>query len=715
MLTQISLILIPILAYHPLIAVRAPRIASYQMDVRLFPEENEIRGREIITWINPTQDATDELWFHCYLNAFKNEKSTFMTESQGEHRGEEIETGKWGWVDIDSICVDNGPELSSACSFAQPDDQNEDDQTVMKIRLPHAIVPGDSVKIRIDFRTKLHQVFARSGYRRDFYMAAQWFPKIGVFEGQVQGWNCHQYHSHSEYFSDFGTYDVKITLPDHFVIGATGERIGEVKNPNGTITYRYYQEDVHDFAWTACPDYVVVERDFVAAEMTSRREVDSLATLFSLPREEVTLDDIRMTLLIQPSHLDQVDRHFEALSNAIKYYGLWYGPYPYSTVTFFDPPRGAEDAGGMEYPTLFGAGTDWMAPDKRLSPEGVIIHEFGHQYWYGLVASNEFEEPWLDEGFTTYSTEKVLGKAYGNNHSYKRFGGEEGIPYPGLDWLILDTHTETFGEITFPFIGIYLEDIPIAPFEKRKRSYLSGPQFDKLNKNSWSFYNDDSYWINAYSRPALVLRTLENLLGEATMARIMRTYHSRFRFRHPTTEQFIEVVNEVAGIDMEQFLHQSLEEGYLLDYSVDRLTSDTLRVMPGVYETPEGREVIEGEEEKSDRQIVRSDEGLPFIESEVWLRRLGEFVHPVNLLVTFEDGEILTEYWDGIERWQKFKFKRTSRLKSAEIDPLSQILLDTNRSNNSLLLEADRRPALRWSSRWLLWIQNFLHVASIFG
>ena len=714
-LTILPLLLIPRLIAPPLFASKAPRIASYQMDVRLIPEEKEIRGLENLTWINPTQDATDELWIHLYLNAFKNEKSTFITESGGKHRRAEIEMGKWGWVDIDSIRIIDGPDLSTAIEFKQPDDNNEDDQTVIRVLLPYAIGPGDSVKLRIVFRTKLHQVFARSGYRRDFFMAAHWFPKIAVFESKNRGWNCHQYPAHSEYYADFGTYEVRITLPGQFVLGATGERIGEVNNPDGTTTYRYYQEDVHDFAWTTCPDYVVVEREFVAGEMTSQREVDSLATILSLPPEEVMLDDVRMILLIQPTHLDQVDRHFEALSNAIKYFGLWYGPYPYRTITFFDPPRGAEDAGGMEYPTRFGAGTAWIAPEKRLSPEGVIVHEFGHQYWYGLVASNEFEEPWLDEGFTTYSTEKVLAKAYVENHAYRRFGGEEGFPYPGLDWLKLDTHTETFGEVTFPLIGIYLEDVPIAPFEGQKRSYLSGPQLDRLNENSWSFYNDDSYWINAYSRPALMLKTLENLLGEETMARVMRTYHQRFRFRHPTTDQFIGIVNEVAGVDMERFLRQSLDEGYIFDYSVDNITSDTLRITAGVYETLEGREVIEEEKEKSKRQFIRTEEGLPLIESEVWLRRLGEFVYPVDLLVTFEDGEVVTEHWDGVERWKKYKYRKARRVKSEESDPLHQILLDVDGRTNSLVLKADRSPVLRWSSRWMFWIQNLLHLASTFG
>ncbi len=699
--------------YSPLDAGSAQRTASYSMAVSLHPEEKEISGAETLTWINRAGEATSELWFHLYLNAFKNEKSTFLTESGGRHRRGRMKSGKWGWIDVDSIRVIGGADLSPTIEYMHPDDDNSDDRTVMRVVLPEPVSPSDSIKLRIVFRSHLHQVFARSGYRRDFFMAAQWFPKIGVFQGPDGGWNCHQYHAHSEFFSDFGTYDVRITVPDRFVVGATGERIGEEKNPDSTTTYHYHQEDIHDFAWTASPDYVVFERDFIAKDEISRAEVESLATLFSLRPSQVMLNDIRMILLMQPDHLNQVERHFTALRRAIKYFGLWYGPYPYHTITVFDPPRGAEDAGGMEYPTMIGAGTSWIAPSRRLSPEGVIVHEFGHQYWYGLVANNEFEDPWLDEGFNTYSTEKVLGRAYGDNYAYRRLGGREGIPFQGTDWLDLDTHTDTFGRITFPLIGIYLEGIPIAPFEGQKRAYLGGPKLDRLHENSWSFYNDDSYWINSYSRPALTLKTLEDLLGAPTMARVMRTYSRLFRYRHPKTADFIRVVRDVSGRDMGRFLEQALDESLILDYSVDRVTSDTLKVKAGMYDTPEGRKEVKVEDDRE--KHVLTEEGSPMIKSEVWLRRLGEFVQPVDLLVKFEDGEVVTEHWDGERRWKKYKYIKTSGIEYAEVDPLHQILLDVNRSNNSRRFEPAHGPVLRWSSRWLLWMQNLLHVASLYG
>jgi hypothetical protein len=680
-------------------ASEAPRIASYQMDVGLHPDTKEIRGREILTWINPTGDPTGELWFHLYQNAFRNEKSTYLEERENKHQAAALE-GNWGWIEIDSIRIVGGLDITASMEYLQPDDGNEEDRTVARFLLPHPVAPGDSVRLQIDFRTKLPWLLDRSGFWRDFYMIAQWFPKIGVFEGAERGWNCHQFHANSEFFSDFGTYDVRITLPNRFVIGATGDLLEETGTTDGTKTYHFYQEDIHDFAWTASPDYILVERDFIAAEEISQSECDSLSGIFNIPPDEVRINDIRMILLIQPAHAAQTERHLEALSNAIKYFGLWYGRYPYSTITLYDPPDAATSAGGMEYPTLIGGRTSWLNPAGNLDLEDTIIHEFGHQYWYGLIASNEFEEPWLDEGLTTYTTEKVRDSVYGSDCYYKSFGGDRGLLYPGLDWLRLDTYTGTFGLITFPLIGTYLEDVPIAPFESRKRQYLQGPKLDKLRKNSWSFSSERSYDIYSYYYPAITLKTIENILGEEAMARVMREYFQRFIYSHPTTEDFLEVITEVSGIDINDFLRQALEGSYVFDYSVDMIESDDVSIVTGEQDTTRERKV---EEDPSS------------VESRVRLRRLGEFIHPVDLLVTFEDGEVVTECWSGRERWTEYNYRRSSGIKSAEIDPLHQILIDIDTSNNSQTMDVDRRPALRWSSRWLMWIQNLLHLASIFG
>ena len=202
---------------------------------------SRLDGREQLTWRNPGTEPVGELWFHLYLNAFKNTKSTFMRESGGQLRGDRMTEGKWGWIDVTSLrLAATGADLKPGARFEHPDDDNADDETVWRVRLPERVPPGGSITLDIGFRAQLPQVFARSGYAGDYFLVGQWFPKIGVYEpagmrGRTTGgWNCHQYHANSEFYADFGHYLVNITLPPRFVVGATGERKARRSNADGT-------------------------------------------------------------------------------------------------------------------------------------------------------------------------------------------------------------------------------------------------------------------------------------------------------------------------------------------------------------------------------------------------------------------------------------------------------------------------------------------------
>ena len=199
---------------------RSDRIVDYRISVALDPVKHVLTGRQTLTWRNPsTTDAVSELQFHLYLNAFKNTKSTFVKESGGQLRGDEMAKDGWGWIDITSIATSAGADLKPTLAFIQPDDGNKDDQTVARVTLPEPVPPGGSVTLELAFTSKLPQVFARTGHKDDFYLAGQWFPKLGVYEPagmrgrETGGWNCHQFHANSEFYADFGTYAVDITVP----------------------------------------------------------------------------------------------------------------------------------------------------------------------------------------------------------------------------------------------------------------------------------------------------------------------------------------------------------------------------------------------------------------------------------------------------------------------------------------------------------------------
>jgi hypothetical protein len=715
---------------HPLIAQRLVKlppldhptiITRYRIEVSLDTESKRLKGKERLIWYNTSHDEIRELQFHLYLNAFKNVDTTFMTEAKERKRGfktgiNEFDFKHWGYIDVESMRIVDGADLTSRLAFIQPDDSNPYDETVMRVTLPQPIRPQGEIHLDIAFAAQLPQVFERTGFRRDFFLVAQWFPKIGVYEEAGQrrraesGWNCHQFHANSEFYADFGTYDVFITVPSNYVVGATGGLPRSRRdNGNGSTTYNFYQEDVHDFAWTASPEFLRVERDFMARQQVADHEISEMMHILGLPREQIELGDVKVILLIQPEHADQIDRHFHAVFSAIKHYGLWYGRYPYKAVTVVDPPRGASGAGGMEYPTFITAGTEWWAPRGTLSPEGVTVHEFGHQYWYGMVANNEFEEAWLDEGINTYSTSRVLETVYGPSYLYERFFG---IPLLGFSWLKIKLPVFPFAGVDSIPLGTYLQHNPQHEWQRRWSRYIANARADVLRRSAWDFLYSDSYRTNAYDKPTLLLRTLENYLGHDLMARVMRTYFQRYHFRHPTTKDFIETVNEVTGLDLDWYFDEMLSAGGVVDYAVTDLTSEPLEEPRGIYDREGQRVRLDESDETEKDRLYRSI---------ITVRRLGSLVLPVRVEIVFANGERVQEHWDGRYLWRQFRYTKPSRAISAEIfsatlnpaGPTHPIFLDVDFTNNSRKLESSHIPALRWASKFLFWVQNLLQQLSV--
>ena len=418
-----------------------------------------------------------------------------------------------------------------------------DDKTVMEVQLDRAVAPGETIRVEIGWTSRVPRTFARTGAVGNYFFLAQWFPKIGVLEDT--GWNCHQFHSSTEFFADFGNYDVSLTVPDGWMVGATGrEGVAPEKTdvmvtaaqPPGTATHRFYQEDVHDFAWTTSPDYLERRARF----------------------EHPALPPVEMRLLLQPEHAGQADRHFEATRATLKYYGEWYGAYPYGHVTIVDPAWNS-GAGGMEYPTLFTAGTRWIAPRGVTTPEGVTVHEAGHQWWYGVVATNEFEDAWMDEGLDTFSTARVIEQAFQPDYYSKRyFGGF--VPWVFRDFPL---KRETDGG--------------------RMASYRLDPEADVQSTPTWRYWPLTAS-VATYNKTALWLHTLERLLGWDVLQRILSTYYARWAFRHPKPEDFFAVVNEVSGRDMTWFFDQVYRSSNVFDYGVDAFSSE-----PATVQRPQTR------------------------------------------------------------------------------------------------------------------------------
>lgn len=669
-----------------------PRISNirYEIWIELDNQNKMLSGKEVISWLNKTKDLVPDMWFHLYYNAFKNERSSVIEESSEEGFGPfkiEVKKGEWGWVEVMNISLLDGRDLSSTMEFITPDEPlHPGDQTVMRVRFPEPIRPGEEVRLQLEFKSKIPRTILRSGYYQDSYFLGQWFPKPGVYE-EGKGWNCHEYHLNSEFYADFAEFTVHITVPENFVVGASGRQIEAVPNKEKkTMTYTFYQENIHDFAWTADPDFIKVEQEFEPDKEVTQKEYEEMARILQLPLEDIKLPKVKMIFLVEPEHKSQINRHFKALRAALKYYGLWYGPYPYQTVTMVDPPFRTE-SGGMEYPTLFTAGTSILRSKKVLSPEGVVVHEFGHGYWYGMCANNEFEEAWLDEGINSYSTGKVLAKAYG----------------PGVYSMAVNR---------IP-LAWFLKLPSAYDYESDRAAAINVVKIDPITTFSWKFYDRGSYGLNVYMRASTCLYTLERLVGEEMMLRIMRTFQMRFRYKHPRTSDFISVVNEVTGRDLSWFFKELFFSTFNFDYGISSLRSEeSKKYVRGVFELEGKKEEFTSKKISQMEKKERKSGGEKLYITRVKIRRFGEArVNGdvfVKLKVIFEDGSEEVRLWEGQERWKEFSFEKPVAARYAQIDPDNIWLIDSNLANNSLRLEARRKGILRPATQFLFLIQNFL-------
>lgn len=487
----------------PAAEVLSERIAEYHINVRLDESAHLLQGAQTVSWLNPGNKTVNELYFHLYPNAFESPDTTFMRESGGRLREDPMPADGYGGISLTALETTDGLSLMNRIEYVQPDDGNAKDKTLMKIRLPQPVKSYERIALTMKFEVKLPKVFARMGYAEDFVMAGQWFPKLAAYEKvgvrgrSAEGWNLHQYHGNSEFYANYGIYSVKIQVPDTYTVAATGFPTKTPVLANGRKTYQFYADDVHDFAWAASPNFIYVEEPFSSPNVPG----------------------VRIKLYLDPKHENLKERYLYAAKAALSKFSEWYGSYPYSTLSIVVPPKAANGAGGMEYPTLvtaFGAEDD--SPGYNL--ERTVVHEIGHQYFYGLLASNEFEEPWLDEGFTSYAEDKLMEHEFG-----------------------------------------------VAPNLAIEGSYMTDPAPLKLA--AWEYKGHRHYAENVYMRSKLVLLAIEKQVGEKTMHRIMRTYTQKYRFKHPTTADFQRVVEQVTKRKWTDFFNQYVYGNQMADFAVE--------------------------------------------------------------------------------------------------------------------------------------------------
>lgn len=649
-------------------ATLSDRVVDYRIQVSLDPDKHTLKGKQQLTWRNRSDRPVQSVYLHLYLNAFRNEGSTFFSEQRNlgfDFRSDvAMRDGEWGWIDMTRV------EQAGAAvkqRFVQPDGGPKTDMTVVRLDLPQAVAPGGSTTLDIDFDAQLPRVIARTGYFETFHLVAQWFPKIGVLElpgergATAPRWNVHEFHLHSEFYADFGSYDVTLDVPSDYRVGATGEQQGEAVVRNGRSQHRFVQHDVHDFAWTA-----------------DKRYAEPLLGDWRGPGSP----PVKIRVLYPPEYKASAAPALKATQDSLSYFSRTLGPYPYRTVTVVIPPYNAAEAGGMEYPTFFTAESFREVPPlgmNQLMLDFVTIHEFGHGYFYGILASNEFEEPMLDEGLNQYWNQRMLREM---DRGY--------VIAP--EWLRKLGVTPRWANFGIERPGAQLDD-----------------PTDSTGANAWQRYSSGAY--NAvYSRTATVMRDLEAQLGTPAIEKAFKDYYATWKFRHPSIADLRESLAVSTGRRdvVERVFAQQVYATRKVDDRIEDFGSVEVLPLAGV-QMEKGKRVDRSEADLDALIQARRDAwtqahpdakaGLgPFPwRTTVVVRRDGAAV-PQTLVVTFADGSRKQVQWDDGAAWKRFAWETPSQAVSVQLDPQRLHYLDVSKLDDSRTLEADGGAARRWSA-----------------
>jgi hypothetical protein len=580
--------------------------ASYTLTARLDAGAHRIAGTGTIEWLNTSRVPVRSLFFHLYLNAFKNDRTLYLRSPFSTGRGG-ARASEFGYIDLKFL---RARELGNADlwpSRARHSPGDPQDETDIEVPLPTEVAPGARLTLDLDFEAQLPEIVERSGYSGSFHFVSQWFPKLAKLE--PSGAFAHfAFHPQAEFYADYGRYDVTLDVPEHFIVGASGARQSDVRE-KGRRRARYLAEPVHDFAWTAWDGFV---------------------------EEHTRIGKVSVTLLTPPGHTATRKATLDAVSFSLPYFSEKFGSYPYSTLTIVHPPEGAESAGGMEYPTLITTGAPWHMPYSGVRAlESVTVHELGHQWFYGLVASNESSFPFLDEGLNSHAELSAMKARFGERSSFAAFG------------LSLDGHS-LFRAFSAARGGDEVVGEPAAEFS--------------------SFRNLAAL---VYSRTATLLETVSRVWGPERSARALLAYTERYRFLHPVPADFLAVMREYLGPEAESVLSTAIFQRGRVDYLVRDVESASEREPAGFFERPSGRE-----------RVSRSTEASKRYRGRATVYRHGALEIPVEVLLISEDGSRRTETWDGRGSLKTFEYSGTSPLAYAVVDPAHKILLDDDLLNN---------------------------------
>lgn len=508
--------------------------ANYEMSVNLNPDSNQVVGSSTITYINNSPDELDRIYLNLYHRAFnpKSIKTAGYMNMKNSWRAMTIKNqSKTDWIHEYEIT-----DFKAIMPSGRTVNQYRIDDTVLHSALDGTLSPGDTLVIHVNWVHTVGRMFERSGRVKKQYNMAHWYPRTAVYD--QKGWNIDPFHAQGEFYGDFGNFIVTLDLPGNYVVGATGVVVDGDPGWNDVLvdTNRTFEdwlkdhelkmeedpgserrvvtfnaENVHDFAWIASPDFLYEggEWNGIDIHVLYNRENGRKWTKDVLKRSRRVLDWLSTN----------------------------FGMYPYPQVTTTDRKIG----GGMEYPMLVMNGSE---------SESLIAHEIGHIWYYGILANNEVDEAWLDEGFTSFQEDWYMYNHYPTGYSSKPPGNfvEKRRQKAHLD------DNEHWHIVRYQVSG---HDEPV-----KRKSYL---------------YNDSGYRINVYNKSARMLKELRHLMGDSLFLAGMQEYFRRWNLKHTNEERFTSSMSDVAGRDLEWFFESWLHDTQVLDYALKNWTTREAR------------------------------------------------------------------------------------------------------------------------------------------
>ncbi|MCY7409568.1 MAG: M1 family metallopeptidase, partial [Chitinophagales bacterium] len=512
---------------------------DYTIRVKLDDVNNFLRGNIEIEYTNNSPDTLHYIMMHLWANAYKNNYTAFAKQKLQNGSTDFYYSGENDRGFIDSLnFVVMGLKATTEIDSANID--------IAKINLPIPLYPDKKIVITTPFRIKIPKTFSRMGHIGQQYQISQWYPKPAVYDRY--GWHAMPYLDQGEFYSEFGKFDVEITLPKNYVVAATGVLQNKIeeewlnKKSQATIdklsspiyvnkserdsfppslpetkTLHYLAEQVHDFAWFADKKYNVVKG---SVELPYSKKEVTTWVMFTDDQANVWRNAI----------------HY--VDSSIYYYSKWVGEYPYPQATAV---YGALEAGGgMEYPMI----TVISGSSRTKDLEGVIAHEVGHNWFYGILAFNEREHPWMDEGINSF---------YENRYVETRY------PDEGFFADIIPSIVKTL-ELDYPHhYGNYLF-----------YSFCAAPHNDQpmdINANQFTTTN---YGSIVYAKTPEIFLYLQNFLGKEIYDSIMHEFFEEWKFKHPYPEDIKTFFEMKTKKELDWFFNQLIETTDHLDYKLKK-------------------------------------------------------------------------------------------------------------------------------------------------